>query len=164
VTQIAERLHVREFEPQIRPDFNRDDVIGMKVPLPIVMPLAQLLENLRHRRNTHSKAPVVQNCVRLPAALDATPFVAEKASKPGTSMVRAVTLLGGGAASLLKLAPVNRAAILIGQRRATRRRARPQRSERHFYFEAGSLGFNGLPSFILSPISAIFRLTVLASV
>jgi hypothetical protein len=76
VTQIAERLHVREFEPQIRPNFNRDDVIGMKVPVPVVMPLAQLLENLRHRRNTHPEATVVQNGVRLPAALDAAPFVA----------------------------------------------------------------------------------------
>jgi hypothetical protein len=89
-------------------------VIGMKVPLPVVMPIAQLLENLDHRRNTHPEAPVVQNCVRLPAALDATPFVAEKASKPGTSMIRAVTLLDRSSASLLKLAPVNRAAILLG--------------------------------------------------
>lgn len=133
MTQIAERLHVREFGLQFRPDLNRRDVIGMQMTAPVVIPLPQLFENHFRRQVSQLVLAKLRDDIRLPAASDTAPMVPLETKNPETAVLLAVPALDRGASLLCELAPMNQAARTVRQIRAKRLSARlaAARVERH---------------------------------
>jgi hypothetical protein len=112
-------------------------MICMQVSPPIVVALAQFLDDLCRWRFPNLKAAVNLNGVRLPSALDAPPAIPDEALEPELLMVAPIYLYRyARAAEPSWTLPMVGAILmpLLDRRRTPWRGARTQRQRRHGSF------------------------------
>ena len=98
---ITSRSQVIEVEPQVRPHFDWDLVIGVQVPLPSSKASAQLGEHFRGGRRLEPSLAAIPNNVRLPIAIHTPPAVSLETQNPQPPVHRIVAALCAGAAAFI---------------------------------------------------------------
>ena len=91
VARIAPGPKVVEVEPKVRPHLYRDLMVRVQVTLALAETLSQLGQHLFNGRRAKFELPEVLHQVRLPAAVDATPLIANEAKNPKAPMLGVVT-------------------------------------------------------------------------
>jgi hypothetical protein len=84
---VAAGPKVVEIQPQIRSLPDRNLMVRMQVAFSLAETFPQFCQNLLHGRGTQIELPEIFHYVRLPAAVDTPPFVADEAENPQPPMV-----------------------------------------------------------------------------
>jgi hypothetical protein len=98
---ITSRSQVIEIEPQVRPHFNWDLVIGVQVRFVPREASSQFIQHYFCRRWLNSDFSTFANDVRLPVAIHTSPAVALETKNPQPTVHRIVAALRAGAAAFI---------------------------------------------------------------
>jgi hypothetical protein len=126
---VAARSQIIEIEPQVRPHFDWDLVVGVQMPLASSKPSAQFYKHFRRGRRLQPSLPATPNNVRLPIAIHAAPAISLEAENPQPTMAGVVAAFRAGTAAIviftLPPAPVQLARSAGTEFATARSRARP---------------------------------------
>lgn len=136
MASVAPGSQVVQLQPQVRSGSNRNLVVGMKMSLATLQPLAQFVQDPFDRRVAQFEATAIRDDVRFPTAIHTSPRISLEAQDPELPMVSAIPTRCRRSALFIPLPPhlppvVRAVRLSIAEGLATRRLARPFGRTRH---------------------------------
>jgi len=101
MTAITSRPQIIEIEPQVRPHFDWDLVIGVQVRFVPREASSQFIQHYFCRRWLNSDFSTFANNVRLPIAIHTPPAIALEAENAQSPMARVVAAFRAGTATIV---------------------------------------------------------------
>jgi hypothetical protein len=105
MASVAPCSQVADDQPQVRPDRNRNLMVGVQVAFTTLQPLAQFVQHPLGRRVPQLEAAAVRHNVRFPTAIYTSPEVPLETENPKPAMVGIVPTIRRRSSLLILLSP-----------------------------------------------------------